>query len=228
MHGFPNLTVVEHPLIQHKLTVLRSKDTSKKIFRELVDEISMLMGYEVTKDLPLEPIEIETPLERTVGYMVSGKKLTLVPVLRAGLGMVEGMLRLMPSVRVGHIGLYREHDTLQPVEYYFKIPPEPEARDFLVLDPMLATGGSASAAVRFLKENGAVRVRLVCIVAAPEGVQRMLDAPGPSRPRPAGWRSWTCWRRWPTWPRSAAGRSPPSTGGCASRSKAAATRWWRR
>lgn len=175
MHGFPNLTVVEHPLIQHKLTVLRSKDTSKKIFRELVDEISMLMGYEVTKDLPLEPIEIETPLERTVGYMVSGKKLTLVPVLRAGLGMVEGMLRLMPSVRVGHIGLYREHDTLQPVEYYFKIPPEPEARDFLVLDPMLATGGSASAAVRFLKENGAVRVRLVCIVAAPEGVQRMLD-----------------------------------------------------
>ena len=167
MHGFPNLTVVEHPLIQHKLTVLRSKDTSKKIFRELVDEISMLMGYEVTKDLRLEPVEIETPLERTVGYMVSGKKLTLVPVLRAGLGMVEGMLRLMPSVRVGHIGLYREHDTLQPVEYYFKIPPEPEARDFLVLDPMLATGGSASAAVRFLKENGAVRVRLVCIVAAP-------------------------------------------------------------
>ncbi len=175
MHGFPNLTVVEHPLIQHKLAVLRAKETSKKTFRELVDEISMLMGYEVTKDLPLEPVEIETPLERTVAYMVSGKKLTLVPVLRAGLGMVEGMLRLMPSVRVGHIGLYREHDTLQPVQYYFKIPPEPEARDFLVLDPMLATGGSASAAVQFLKENGAVRVRLVCIVAAPEGVRRMLD-----------------------------------------------------
>jgi len=175
VHGFPNLTVVEHPLIQHKLAVLRAKETSKKTFRELVDEISMLMGYEVTKDLPLEPVEIETPLERTVAYMVSGKKLTLVPVLRAGLGMVEGMLRLMPSVRVGHIGLYREHDTLQPVQYYFKIPPEPEARDFLVLDPMLATGGSASAAVQFLKENGAVRVRLVRIVAAPEGVRRMLD-----------------------------------------------------
>ncbi|NIQ59857.1 MAG: uracil phosphoribosyltransferase [Gammaproteobacteria bacterium] len=175
MDGFPNLIVVEHPLIQHKLAVLRSRDTSKKTFRELVDEVSMLMGYEATKDLPLEPVEVETPLERTTAYMVGGKKLTLVPILRAGLGMVEGMLRLMPSVRVGHIGLYREHDTLRPVHYYFKIPPEPEARDFIVLDPMLATGGSASAAVRFLKDHGAIRVRLVCLVAAPEGVRRMLD-----------------------------------------------------
>lgn len=172
---FPNLTVVEHPLIQHKLALLRSQDTSKKTFRELVDEISMLMGYEATKDLPLQPVEIETPLERTVAYRVSGKKLTLVPVLRAGLGMVEGMLRLVPSARVGHIGLYREHDTLQPVHYYFKIPPDPESRDFFVLDPMLATGGSAAAAIRFLKENGARRIRLMCLVAAPEGVQRMLD-----------------------------------------------------
>jgi uracil phosphoribosyltransferase len=176
MTSFPNLTVIQHPLIQHKLAILRERETSKKTFRALVDEISMLMGYEVTKDLKLEIVEIDTPLERTQARKVSGKKLTLVPILRAGLGMVEGILRLMPSVRVGHIGLYREHDTLEPVDYYFKIPPDPEARDFIVLDPMLATGGSAVAAVESLKRSGAVRVRLVCIVAAPEGVQRMLDA----------------------------------------------------
>jgi uracil phosphoribosyltransferase len=134
------------------------------------------MGYEVTKDLKLEDVQIETPLERTNARQVSGKKLTLVPILRAGLGMVEGILRLMPSVRVGHIGLYREHDTLQPVDYYFKIPRQSESRDFIVLDPMLATGGSAVAAVNSLKKNGAARVRFVCIVAAPEGVQTMLDA----------------------------------------------------
>ena len=175
MAPYPNLTVIDHPLIQHKLAVLRKKDTSKKTFRELVDEISMLMGYEVTRDLNLEAVDVDTPMERTTCHMVSGKKLSLVPILRAGLGMVEGMLRLMPSVRVGHIGLYREHDTLQPVDYYFKIPPDAEARDFIVLDPMLATGGSASAAVSSLKRRGATRVRLVCIVAAPAGVQRMLD-----------------------------------------------------
>jgi uracil phosphoribosyltransferase len=175
MHHFPNLTVVDHPLIRHKLAVLRDRETSKKTFRALVDEISMLMGYEATKDLPLQPVELDTPLERMTGEKVSGKKLTLVPVLRAGLGMVEGMLRLMPSVRVGHIGLYRDHDTLQPVDYYFKIPGDVEARDFFVLDPMLATGGSASAAVASLKRSGAQRVRLLCLVAAPEGVQRMLD-----------------------------------------------------
>lgn len=175
MSQFPNLTVINHPLVQHKLSVLRDRRTSKKTFRALVDEISMLMGYEVTKDLRLEDIEIDTPLERMTAKKVSGKKLTLVPILRAGLGMVEGMLRLMPSVRVGHIGLYREHDTLQPVDYYFKIPGDVEARDFILLDPMLATGGSAIAAVDSLKKNGAARVRLVCIVAAPEGVQKMLD-----------------------------------------------------
>jgi uracil phosphoribosyltransferase len=175
MHDFPNLTVIDHPLIRHKLAVLRSRDTSKKTFRALVEEIALLMGYEVTKDLPLERVEIETPLERMPAEMVSGKKLTLVPILRAGLGMVEGMLRLMPSVRVGHIGLYRDHDTLSPVDYYFKIPPDPESRDFILLDPMLATGGSASAAVHSLKRQRAQRVRLVCLVAAPEGVQRMLD-----------------------------------------------------
>ena len=176
MPKFSNLTVLDHPLIQHKLSVLRDKETSKKTFRALVDEIAMLMGYEVTKDLKLEDVAIETPLEKVTARKVSGKKLTLVPILRAGLGMVEGFLRLMPSVRVGHIGLYREHDTLQPVDYYFKIPGATEARDFIVLDPMLATGGSAVAAVNSLKKNGATRVRFVCLVAAPEGVQTMLDA----------------------------------------------------
>ncbi len=174
MSDFPNLTVITHPLVQHKLAVLRRSETSKKKFKELVDEISMLMAYEATRDLLLEAVEIETPLERTTQMMLSGKKLTLVPILRAGLGMVDGVLRLMPSVRVGHIGLYRDHDTLEPVDYYFKIPPDPESRDFILLDPMLATGGSASAAVRSLKREGATKVRFMCLVAAPEGVGRML------------------------------------------------------
>lgn len=174
MHEFANLHVAEHPLIQHKMTLLRRQATSKKTFRELVEEITMLLGFEVTRDLPLEAVEIETPLEKTHGMVVSGKKLALVPVLRAGLGMVEGMLRLVPTARVGHVGLYREHESLRPISYYFKIPPDPEARDFVVLDPMLATGGSAEMTVAALKKQGAVRVRLMCIVAAPEGVQRML------------------------------------------------------
>jgi uracil phosphoribosyltransferase len=173
MHGYPNLTIVEHPLVRHKLAILRDRSTTKKTFRELLEEITMLMGYEVTRDLPLEPIEIETPLEHTREFMVSGKKLTLVPVLRAGLGMLAGMLRLIPSARVGHIGLYRDHETLEPVDYYFKIPPDPEARDFIVLDPMLATGGSLASAVSSLAGHGATRVRVLCIVAAPEGVERM-------------------------------------------------------
>lgn len=172
---FPNLTVIDHPLVQHKLAVLRDVGTSKKKFKELVDEISMLMAYEVTKDLPLEPVEIDTPLERATVQKLAGKKLTVVPILRAGLGMVDGVVRLMPGVRIGHIGLYRDHDTLEPVDYYFKIPSGAEARDFVLLDPMLATGGSASAAVSSLKRQGAKRVRMLCMVAAPEGVQRMLD-----------------------------------------------------
>ena len=176
MGEFPNLTVLGHPLIQHKLTILRDETTSKKKFKELVDEIAMLMAYEVTKDLALEDIEIDTPLERTVQKRISGKKLTLVPILRAGLGMVDGVARLMPSVRVGHIGLYRDHETLLPVHYYFKIPPEAAARDFIVLDPMLATGGSAAAAVSSLKAQGASRIRFMCLVAAPEGARRMLEA----------------------------------------------------
>jgi uracil phosphoribosyltransferase len=172
---FPNLTIVDHPLVRHKLTVLRRKDTSKKKFKELVDEIAMLMAYEVTQDLPLEEVQIETPLEASTEHQLSGKKLTVVPILRAGLGMVDGVVRLMPGARIGHIGLYRDHETLQPVSYFLKIPPEPEARDFIVVDPMLATGGSASAAVTALKKQGAERIRFMCLVAAPEGVQRMLQ-----------------------------------------------------
>ena len=169
----PNLTVVDHPLVQHKMGLLRDVATSKKSFRELVDELSMLLAYEATKELPLEPVTIETPLERMEARRVAGKKVTLVPILRAGLGMVDGVLRLMPSARVGHIGLYREHDTLEPVHYYFKIPGDAESRDFIVLDPMLATGGSASAAIAALKEGGASSVRLTCLLAAPEGVRRI-------------------------------------------------------
>lgn len=175
MSTFPNLTVVQHPLIRHKLAVLRDTQTPTKQFKELVDEIAMLITYEVTRDLQLEPVEIDTPLERTTEMMLAGKKLTLVPILRAGLGMVDGVARLIPAARVGHIGLFRDHETLKPVDYYFKIPSEPEARDFIVLDPMLATGGSASAAVSSLKRSGAARVNFVCLVAAPEGVQRMLE-----------------------------------------------------
>ncbi|MBA3259697.1 MAG: uracil phosphoribosyltransferase [Gemmatimonadales bacterium] len=173
-HSFPNLTVLTHPLIQHKLTILRDRETSTRDFKQLVSEIAMLMAYEVTKDLATEPVEIETPLERTTGRQVAGKKLTLVPILRAGLGMVDGITLLVPSARVGHIGLYREHDTLKPVDYYFKIPSAEVERDFFVLDPMLATGGSAVAAVGALRDAGARRIRFLCLVAAPEGVERML------------------------------------------------------
>lgn len=156
------------------MTVLRNRETSKKLFRELVDEIAMLMAYEVTKDLALVDCEVATPLERTRQQRLAGKKLTLVPILRAGLGMVEGILQLIPSARVGHVGLYRDHETLQPVEYYFKIPGNVDERDFIVLDPMLATGGSASAAISGLKARGAARIRFMCLVAAPEGVEVLL------------------------------------------------------
>ncbi len=175
MRTFKNLTILGHPLIKHKLSVLRDKRTPVKDFRDLVGEIAMLMAYEVTKDLPTETIEIDTPLEHMTAERVSGKKLALVPVLRAGLGMVEGILRLIPSARVGHIGLYRDHETLQPVDYYFKVPSAREERDFFLLDPMLATGGSAAAACTTLKKMEARSIRLLCIVAAPEGVQKMLD-----------------------------------------------------
>ncbi|MFI5168073.1 MAG: uracil phosphoribosyltransferase [Thermoanaerobaculales bacterium] len=176
MGTYPNLIVPGHPLIRHKLSLLRDKRTTTKDFRELVAEIAMLLAYEVTKELTTEPVEIETPLERMTAEKVSGKKLALVPILRAGLGMVEGVLRLVPSARVGHIGMYRDHDTLQPVPYYFKAPAPPEQRDFYVLDPMLATGGSAADACTTLKKAGARSIRFLCIVAAPEGVKKMLAA----------------------------------------------------
>ena len=174
--GFPNLTVLDHPLIQHKLSILRDRETSTRDFKQLVSEIATLMAYEATKDLATEPVEIDTPLERMTGRQVAGKKLTLVPILRAGLGMVDGIAQLIPSARVGHIGLYRDHGTLKPVDYYFKIPAAEVERDFYVLDPMLATGGSAVAAVSALKDAGARRIRFLSIVAAPEGVQRLFAA----------------------------------------------------
>lgn len=173
---FPNLTVVAHPLVQHKVTLLRDKNTATRDFKALVNEIATLMAYEATKDLLLEPVEVETPLEKTTGVRVAGKKLALVPILRAGLGMVDGIIELIPNARVGHIGLYRDHATLEPVHYYFKIPGDEEDRLFLLLDPMLATGGSAVQAVTTLKQVGARRVRFLCLVAAPEGVRRMLEA----------------------------------------------------
>jgi uracil phosphoribosyltransferase len=172
--AFPNLTVLEHPLIRHKLSILRDRRTSTKDFKQLVGEIAMLMAYEMTKELPLEPVDIDTPLERMQGVRVAGKKLVLVPILRAGLGMVDGIAQLIPSARVGHIGIYRDHTTLKPVEYYFKVPSGPDARDSFVLDPMLATGGSAVDAVTALKRAGAQRIRFLCLVACPEGVQTML------------------------------------------------------
>jgi uracil phosphoribosyltransferase len=172
--SYPNLTVVDHPLVQHKLSYLRARTTPTKEFAELVGEIAMLVTYEATRDLPTEEVEVTTPLEKTRCRRIRGKKLVLVPILRAGLGLVEGVLRLVPGARVGHVGLFRDEATLEPVQYYFKIPPDAASRDFLVLDPMLATGGSASAAVRLLKERGAQTIRFLCLVAAPEGVERML------------------------------------------------------
>jgi uracil phosphoribosyltransferase len=173
--SFSNLKVLEHPLIQHKLTLLRDRATSTRDFKQLTSEIAMLMAYEVTKDLPTEPIEIDTPLEHMTGRMVSDKLLTLVPILRAGLGMVDGVSALLPTARVGHIGVSRDESSLEPHHYYAKLPGEVGNRDYFVLDPMLATGGSATAAVTTLKTAGARRIKFLCIVAAPEGVKRMLD-----------------------------------------------------
>ena len=165
------LTVFDHPVISHKLGYLRDKNTGGKDFRALINEISMLMAYEVTRDLKTDEVEIETPLQKTKVKRLSGKKLGVVPILRAGLGMVEGMLNILPAAKVGHIGLYRDPETLQPVEYYCKLPVDAEEIDFLVLDPMLATGGSASDAIKLLKQKGCKNIKLVCIIAAPEGVE---------------------------------------------------------
>ena len=164
--------VVDHPLVQHKLTLMRQTNCSTKDFRQLLEEIAMLMAYEVTRDLPLKEIDIETPVAKCKSKILAGKKLGIVPVLRAGLGMVQGMLNLIPTAKVGHIGLYRDPQTLEPVEYYCKLP-DVEDRDFIIVDPMLATGGSASAAITLLKEKGIKNIKLMCLVAAPQGVQKV-------------------------------------------------------
>jgi uracil phosphoribosyltransferase len=167
------VTVFDHPLIQHKLSVMREKDTSVKEFRELVSEVATLMCYEVTRDLPLEEVEIETPVSKTKVRRIAGKKLAIVPILRAGLGMVDGMLTMIPNAKVGHIGLYRDPDTLLPVKYYCKMPKDIAERDVIVVDPMLATGGSASAAITFIKEYGCKHIKLMCIIGAPEGAAKV-------------------------------------------------------
>lgn len=163
--------VLEHPLIQHKLTYIRDKNTGTKEFRELVDEVAMLMAFEITRNLPVQDTTVETPVMETKASVLAGKKIGLIPILRAGLGMVDGMLNLLPAAKVGHVGLYRDPKTLQPVEYYIKLPSDISERELIVLDPMLATGGSANDAIHSLKKRGAKQIRLVCLVGAPEGVE---------------------------------------------------------
>ena len=168
--------VMNHPLVAHKLTILRDKNTSVKEFRELISEIAMLMCFEATRDLPLEEIDVETPVATAHCKHIAGKKLAIVPILRAGLGMVDGMVTMMPNVKVGHIGLFRDPQTLEPVKYYFKMPPDIAERDVIIVDPMLATGGSAIMAVDALKKRGAKSIKFVCLVAAPEGVKALREA----------------------------------------------------
>ena len=167
------LHVVSHPLLAHKLTILRDKNTSTKDFRELVSEVGMLLTYEATRDLPLTEREVETPICKTIAPTLMGKKFAVVPILRAGLGLVDGVLRMVPSARVGHIGLYRDEETLEPVKYFCKMPKDIAQRDVLIVDPMLATGGSAAAAIGFMKDFGCKRIKLMVLLAAPEGVQRI-------------------------------------------------------
>lgn len=168
--------VVDHPLIQHKLTLMRQKNCGTKDFRQLLEEISMLMGYEVTRELPLKEIEIETPMAKCKSKVIAGKKLGVVPILRAGLGMVDGILNLVPAAKVGHIGLYRDPETHLPVEYYCKLPKDVAERDLIVVDPMLATGGSSVAAINFIKQRGCKSITLMCLVGCPEGVRAVQKA----------------------------------------------------
>ena len=167
--------VLDHPLIQHKLTYIRDKNTGTKEFRELVDEVAMLMAFEITRDLPLLDKTIDTPVMEAHTKVLAGKKIGLIPILRAGLGMLDGMLKLIPAARVGHIGLYRDPETLQPVEYYVKLPSDIEERELIVIDPMLATGGSACDAIQALKSRGAKQIRFMCLIAAPEGVKKLKE-----------------------------------------------------
>ncbi|WP_041423942.1 uracil phosphoribosyltransferase [Thermosediminibacter oceani] len=168
-----NVYVIDHPLVQHKLALIRDENTGAKEFRELVEEVAMLMAYEVTRFLPLEEVEIRTPIGPCKAKMIAGKKLGVVPILRAGLGMVNGLLKLIPAAKVGHIGLYRDPDTLSPVEYYCKLPADVQERELIILDPMLATGGSATMAVDLLKRKGANSIKLMCLIASPEGIEAL-------------------------------------------------------
>lgn len=174
--GNENVIICEHPLIKHKITMLRKTTTGTNEFRTIVDEIGMLMGYEALKDLELEYVEIETPIEKTTAPVIAGKKAAIVPILRAGLGMVGGMLSLMPSAKVGHIGLYRDEETHEPHEYYCKLPTHIDERKIFVVDPMLATGGSAIAAIDFIKNYGGKDITFMCIIAAPEGLDKLMEA----------------------------------------------------
>ncbi|RAP74032.1 uracil phosphoribosyltransferase [Paenibacillus montanisoli] len=171
-----NLTICDHPLIQHKLTFIRDKDTKTKDFRELVDEVATMLAYEITRDLPLETVTVQTPVVEATSKVISGRMVGLVPILRAGLGMVDGMLKLIPSAKVGHIGLFRDPETLQPVEYYVNLPSDATERLLIVIDPMLATGGSANAAIQALKTRGCTQIKLMCLIAAPEGVEAVQKA----------------------------------------------------
>ena len=171
----PRLVVINHPLVQHKLSLLRDKNTSTKDFRELVTELSIFEGYEALRDLPLEDVQVETPLETMTGKRIAGKKIAIIPILRAGLGMVDGILTLVPSARVGHVGMYRDEETHEPVQYYCKFPAAVEDRTCLIVDPMLATGGSLTAAIQFLREAGVKDVRALDLVSCPEGVKAVLD-----------------------------------------------------
>lgn len=170
------VVVMDHPLIQHKIGIIRRQETSSKEFREMIGEIAMLMCYEATRDLKLEDVEITTPITKTTVKELAGKKMAVVPILRAGLGMVEGMLAMIPAAKVGHIGLYRDPETLVPVEYYCKLPADCSERDIFVVDPMLATGGSAEAAIQMLKDKGVRNIRFMCIIAAPEGIKKMQES----------------------------------------------------
>ena len=171
-----NVTILDHPLIQHKISLLRDKNTGTNEFRSLIEEIAMLMGYEALRDLPLKEVQVETPIETCMNPMVAGKKLAVVPILRAGLGMVNGILSLAPSAKVGHIGLYRDETTHEPHEYYCKLPDPIDQRTIVVTDPMLATGGSAVAAIDFIKQHGGKTIKFMCIIAAPEGLKRLKEA----------------------------------------------------